>query len=374
MCHEAALRATARRFFIPLPGGEDSPENLGRVLQLFVADNGRERIDALGSLTLLTALCAAVTYVVPESSLPDKHLTAPLFLRAARETLRIYEYYDIEHPDFSSLATRLFLCSAIQNSTGTHGVAFHILGEAGLIAMKMRLFDESSPEGRETLEANLLRNAFWQLYMCDKTALIMKTRPITIHEPLFGSELTLRAHSRMPVPLFDHGWDVDGGEVEERLLEGFHIIRRLWAVALRVIQGMESISKESLEARSHTNASCESIAHLSEAYFEMVTLANNLPALVRSPSDSSASVNRDADQHLFNIMQRQRTIYLITLHSIKVLVPTTAIQHNMTEAMGLSAGRLTLARRKIELAQDFLKRPRECSIPTSPGGWRTMCK
>ncbi|KAK5080363.1 hypothetical protein LTR05_008610, partial [Lithohypha guttulata] len=141
------------------------------------------------------------------------------------------------------------------NSTGTHGVAFHILGEAGLIAMKMRLFDESSPEGRETLEANLLRNAFWQLYMCDKTALIMKIRPVTIREPLFGSELTLKAHSRMTVPLFDHGWDVDGVEVEERLLEGFHIIHRLWAVALRVIQGMEAISKESSEAGSHKNAS-----------------------------------------------------------------------------------------------------------------------
>ncbi|KAM6529665.1 hypothetical protein FALCPG4_007794 [Fusarium falciforme] len=144
-----------------------------------------ERIEVLRSITLLTALCAAVTYVVPESLLPSKYLTAPLFLRAARDTLRIYEDYDLEHPNSSSLSIRLFLSSAIQTASGTHGVAFHILSEAGLIAMRMGLYHESALEGRDALEETLLRNAFWQLYVCDKTALVMKGRPVTIHETLF---------------------------------------------------------------------------------------------------------------------------------------------------------------------------------------------
>ncbi|KAH7016668.1 hypothetical protein EDB80DRAFT_634185 [Ilyonectria destructans] len=354
VCHEATLRVTVSRFFISLSDGDNPAEDHARVSRCFAADNERERIGALRSLTLVAALCAAVTYVIPESLLPKKHLTAPLFLRASRETLRIYEDYDLEHPNSSSLSIRLFLSTAIQNATGTHGVAFHILSEAGLIAMRMRLYDESSLEGQEPLEENLLRNAFWQLYVCDKTALVMKGRPVTIHETLFETELTLKTHSRSSMPLFDYRGESDGAWIEDRLLEGFHVIRRLWTMAARVIQAMESNSKRASDAPTDTGACRKSIMQLSEVYFEMITLTNNLPALVRPPGELSPDVNRDADQHLFDVLQRQRTSYLITLHSIKVFVLNSAIQYNMTEVMGLSAEPLMLAMRQIELAQDFL--------------------
>lgn len=354
MCHEATLRATVSRFFISPSGGDDPSENGARISRCFAANNERERIGALRTYTVLTALCAAVAYVLPESLLPNKHLIAPLFLRAARETLRIYEDYDLERPNSSSISIRLFLSSAIQNATGTHGVAFHILGEAGLIAMRMRLYDESSLEGREPIEENLLRNAFWQLYVCDKTALVMKGRPVTIHESLFETELTLKTHSRSSVPLFEVGRESSGAGIEDRLVEGFHVIRRLWAMATRVIQAMESKSRRTWDAHADMQACRESIAQLSEAYFEMITLTTNLPAWAQSPGELSPGVSRDADQHLCDILQRQRTSYLITLHCIKVLVLNTAIQCNMTEVMGLSAEPLTLAMRQIELAQDFL--------------------
>ncbi|KAH6879838.1 hypothetical protein B0T10DRAFT_496251 [Thelonectria olida] len=354
VCHEPTLRATVSRFFISLSDGDNPAEDYARISRCFAADNERERFGALRSITLLTALCAAVTYVVPESLLPNKHLTAPLFLRAARETLRIYEDYDLEQPNSSSLSIRLFLSSAIQTASGKHGVAFHILSEAGLIAMRMCLYDESSLEGRDPIEETLLRNAFWQLYVCDKTALVMKGRPVTIHETLFETGLTLKAHSRNSVPLFDSGGESNGAGIEDRLLEGFHVIRRLWTMAARVIQGIESNSKRTLDAFSNTEGCRESTAQLSEAYFEMITLTNNLPALVRSPEESSPDVNREADQHLSDILQRQRTSYLITLHSIKVMVLNCAIRCNMTEVIGLNSEPLTLALRQMELAQDFL--------------------
>lgn len=355
MCHEAAVRATASCFFISPLGGDDPAENHAQILRCLAAETEWERVEALRGLTLLTALCAAVTYVVPESRLPNKHLIAPLFLRASRETLRIYEDYDLEHPNASSLGIRLFLSSAIQTAMGTQGVAFHILGEAGLIAMRMRLYEESSLEGREPVEENLLRNAFWQLYVCDKTALVMKVRPVTIDEALFETELTLKTLSRSPVILFDHGLESNRAGIEDRLLEGFHLIRRLWAMAARVIQSMELHSKRASGAAASTGACRESIAELSEAYFEMVTLTNNLPAWIRSPEESSSpDASPDAEQHLLDILQRQRTSYLISIYCIKVFVLNTAIRCNTTEVMGLSTGPLTLAMRQIEQAQDFL--------------------
>lgn len=354
MCHEATLRVIVSRFFISSSSGDDPSDNRARISRCFAADNEGERIGVLRSYTVLAALCAAVTYVLPEALLPNKHLIAPLFLRAARETLRIYEDYDLEHPNSSSLSIRLFLSSAIQIATGTQGVAFHVLSEAGLIAMRMGLYNESSLEGREPVEENILRNAFWQLYVCDKTALVMKGRPVTIHESLFETELTLKTHSRSSVPLFEVGRASGGARIEDHLVDGFHVIRRLWAMAARVIQGMESNSRRTWDAHADTQGCRESIAQLSEVYFEMITLTNNLPAWAQSPGESSPDVNREVDRHLFDILQRQRTSYLITLQSIKVFVLNSAIQCNMTEVIGLSAEPLTLAMKQIELAQDFL--------------------
>jgi hypothetical protein len=357
MCHEAALRATVNRFFFISPSDRRDNGDVDNVLlECFAADNERERVEVLRNFTLLTALCAAVTYVLPESLLPNKHLTAPLFLRASRETLKIYEDYDIACPNSTSISIRLFLSSAIQVATGTHGVAFHIICEAGLIAMRMRLYDEASLQGLDPVEENILRNAFWQLYICDKTALVMKGRPVVIDEALFETKLTLRTHSQTTVPLFYYQRDAYNAKIQERLIEGFHVIRRLWTMAARVIRAMESSSGGVLNPHLDTGAYYQNIAQLTEAYFEAITLTSNHHIWARSPEESSPVSNQEADhpQYQFSILQRQRTTYLITLHCIKIFVLSTAIQYNMTEVIGLSTDSLTLAMRHIELAQDFL--------------------
>ncbi|KAJ0415023.1 hypothetical protein BJY00DRAFT_305163 [Aspergillus carlsbadensis] len=352
MCHEATLRATAQEFFVLPSGRDDSADHRTWIFQCLAAGKSEvEHIKALRNLTLLTAMCAAVTYVVPESLIPNKHLIAPLFLQTSRNMLRIYEDYDLEHPDSSSLTIRMFLSSAIQIATGTRGVAFHILNEACLIAMKMRLYDESAvSKGQDPIEETILRNAFWQLYTCDKTALVIKGRPVTIHEPLFETELTLQIRSQHPVPLFDRG-TVD---VEDCLLDRFHVIRRLWTMAARVTQAVESARERTWDAYPHPGDSAQRVAQLSEAYFEMITLTDNPPLRTQSVGDSPVNSSPATDTHFSDILQRQRTSYLITLHSIKVFVLSSVIESNMAEIVGLSTDPLALAMRQVEQAQDFL--------------------
>lgn len=104
--------------------------------------------------------------------------------------------------------------------------------------MRMLLYDETSLQGLEPLEESFRRNAFWQLYSCDKTAIVMKGGPVTIHEALFDTELSLSTRSQNPVSFFNHGDDPNGAVVEERLLEGFHPVRRLWTMAARIIRAV----------------------------------------------------------------------------------------------------------------------------------------
>lgn len=356
MCHEAALRMTVGRFFISSLAGDSHSETRPQVSHLFIATDEPELVPTLRSLTLLTALCAAVTYVVPEDVLPDKQLTGPLFLRAARDMLRIYEDYDLEHPDSSSLIIRLFLSSAVQTATGRQQLAFHILNEAGLIAMRLRLYDEASLEGLEPFEEKLRRNAFWQLYVCDNTALVMKGRPVTIHEKLFETELSLESRSQNRVSLFEHGHSYEGAMIEDRLLEGFHLIRRLWAMAARIIPAIESRSRSKIGAAGHTDKTCQcdDTARISEAYFDMITLTNDLSAWILTLTEAYSGSCQDSEQHAFDILHRQRTSCLITLHSIKIFVLNCAVQCGLPEIVGLTTEPRALAMRQIELAQEFL--------------------
>jgi hypothetical protein len=352
MCQESALRTAVRRFFpIDLSNVSDIR---AQIAHCFFASNESELVAALRSLTMLTALCAAVIYVVPEQSVSNKHLTGALFLRASRSLLKIYEDYDLEHTDSSSMGIRLFHSSAIQSSTGSQQLAFHVLNQAGLIAMRMRLYDETSLEGLEPLEENLRRNAFWQLYVCDKTAMVMKGRPVTIHEALFDTELSLSTKSQNPISLFNHGENSNGTVIEARLLDGFHLVRRLWAMAARLIHQMELSTRNDNMRAADSIYACEDRKSLSEAYFEMITLANDSSPWARFPTEGSIDASEGAEEHTFDILYRQRTSFLITVHSIKIFVMRCAILSGMPEVLGLSAEPQSLAMRQVELAQSLL--------------------
>lgn len=355
LCHEATLRASVSRFFIPLPDARDHAESRGPITPCFAADSERERIGALRRLTLLTALCAAVAYIVPETLMADKQAVAPLFLRASRETFKIFEDYDLEYPDSCSLATRQLFSIAIQSATGMFGAASHMLNQAGLIAMRMRLYDESSLEGLDPVEEKLLRNAFWQLYVCDQTALIMKGRPVTIHEPLFETEFTIKAPSRCSVPLLIHPEGSQGARLEGFLAEGSRIISRLWTMAAHVIHSMEMLSKKrTSDIFPDAEDRREAVARLSRAYFEVITLTVDYSDSAELPDKSSPSIDGEADQYLLDMLQRQRTSCLISLHMIKVQVLHSAVRCGMPDVLGLSSEPLSLAMKQIEAAQDFL--------------------
>ncbi|KAH6689907.1 hypothetical protein F5X68DRAFT_230510 [Plectosphaerella plurivora] len=368
LCHEASVRANIDRFYIPLlDAGDGNDENWAHVALCLATETEHDRIATLRSLAFLTALCANVAYVVSDTLLPQKLLVAPLFLRAARRVLATYEDYDLEYPDSSSIRIRTLFSSAIQSATGMLGEAFHVLNQAGLIAMSMRLYDERSLQGLDPVEETLLRNTFWQLYISDQTALVMKGRAVTIHEALFQTEFTIEPQSPRQVPLLMHDGYSDGAKLEESLAAGFHVICRLWTMASRVVHGIKSLARregvdnhvESSENRAST------VARLSATYFEVITLTDDFPSasFPAAPAVSSGSQldsgtspgsSCRGEHHLLEMLQRQRTSYLVTLHTVKALVLSSAAQCGMAEVLGISqAGPSTLAMKQIEVAQDF---------------------
>ncbi|KAL6230149.1 hypothetical protein BDW75DRAFT_245072 [Aspergillus navahoensis] len=99
------------------------------------------------------------------------------FLTASRDMLACFEDWGIAHADSSSLAIRMAQSGAFHN-LGQTRKSWHILGEALRLAMDMRLFDEASYLNLDPLEAKLHRNLFACIYMADKSASILNSRPM----------------------------------------------------------------------------------------------------------------------------------------------------------------------------------------------------
>jgi hypothetical protein len=116
----------------------------------------------LRSYALMTALCAATTYLISTPTDFDGSVVGPLLLQVSRDTLSIYHDLDLKQPESSSLVIRMFQAAAL-HTDGKPEIAWHLFGEALRLADQMRLYDERSFDSLDSLEVRLRRTAFWTL-------------------------------------------------------------------------------------------------------------------------------------------------------------------------------------------------------------------
>jgi hypothetical protein len=133
------------------------------------------------AFAVLTAFCAAQSFLYAKSILPFGATVASRFLVAARSMLRKYKDDDRRDPDITSLQIRMLLSTSFEQDSGETGLAWHIVGEAGLIARRMRLYRESVLMQYAPLEAAVLRNVFWSVYTADASAECMQSRGLVLH-------------------------------------------------------------------------------------------------------------------------------------------------------------------------------------------------
>jgi hypothetical protein len=149
---------------------------------------------------------------------------------------------------------------------------------------------------------------------------------VAIDKALFKTKL-LKTHSQHTMPLFNYQGGSNAAKIQECLIKGFHVIRRLWTMAARVIRAMELTSGEASDLHADTGIYNQNITQLTEAYFEVITITSDHPISVRSAEESPPDSNQESGdtKYQLSILQRQRTTYLITLHYIKLFILNTAI-------------------------------------------------
>ncbi|KAM6522991.1 hypothetical protein FALCPG4_012597 [Fusarium falciforme] len=355
ICHETSIRTTAQRFFGAPPDGPIAAGNGPD------ADSSQASAERLRSYTLLLAVCTATAACIP-GLLPNHHHPhrdavaidlRGVFRSATRNMLREYEDFDLQQPNHSSITIRSLLSASLQHSTGHSNLAWHILGQAGLLAQTLRLHREESLGNFDPLEATLLRRTFWNIYTADQSAIVMSNRPVVLASGLLGGELDATFQGSIDVPLIAEPTLGKGRQsIEEIYLQGRQVICQGWTQAARIVSAMRGFKT----VPAHVRPGCTSLpdsSHITAMYLEFSGLLDRMPPDIRAadnlvPSDSSFTAHE-----IFN-MRKHRLHILVMFSAAKLLILRQAIESGMALQLGIAQDDTMLTMAQINAARDLI--------------------
>ncbi|GAM36617.1 hypothetical protein TCE0_018f05836 [Talaromyces pinophilus] len=305
-----------------------------------------EEVAEMRSFALVTAVCASIASVVPDTLLPSRTSIAGPCLSASRNMMKVFEEFDVEYPSSDSIATRLLHTTALQHTTGKACLSNYTLGQAAYLAQNMRLYSEEALKRHNPLEAQLLRNLFWHMYAADKAATCLGSRPISLHELLFNETMTVCPDTTVSISLFDTARPCYDRTFESRLLVGFYFAPRLWSKAASLIFGIKAY-------RRGDQASTK--AQLTQAYLEFIAILDDLPYWLQV-SKIIVSTNDSEDvQFQKTAFWVQRCTILVVYQCLRLVILQQSIENEVEDIMGLRGQDLTTSMIKIDMIRDFIQ-------------------
>lgn len=357
--HELSLRQDFARIFGTSESGH-SP-SLSRQLSGCTEE---EAISLLRGFALLTTITASSTAVYRPASVQSGHKELAIaFLRASRDTLKLFGDYDIEFPNSQSIQVRLIQSSAFQHTTGRPGMTNHLLGEAQLLAKELCLHDEAVIEKYPPLEGQLLRNCFWLMWTADRSAHVLSSRPICLDHAVLESHLTLQATWRTAVPLLDSSRPCHRPPYEEQALDVFHFSRRMRSAAARVVRGLKAFRPpESETGESHLpRQPRDDIETLASIYRQFEGFRDEMPPCIKSPEQAIVDHPAD-DEETTQAKQYQRDSFLtqkahlmLSFHCMRMVILHQCVESGLTIILELSGWKSAVSTAELDIGGDFVQ-------------------
>lgn len=345
--HEPTVRRNAARFF---SGSAFAAPNS---MNPFAADTApKEHLASLRAFTHITGLCAS-TANSPENLAAIPASVAASFLRASRACLKLYEDYDIEHPNYYSIIIHIYHSAALHGSGRTMH-SWHELGQAIIIAQSMRLHDERSRAryAANPLEAQLLRFIYWSLYMINRSAAVLNNRPILLRHSI--SDLPPEIPFLVPdrIPLLDPTSSYSAPPFEERVLYGADLCRRIWTTAADLIEGIQACAVQNRDERARAVA----VTDLMCTYVAFAGILDDLPTWLQSPDSILTDGATDMAIALYQrgSFWRLRVDAVVTFHCLRMVLLKRCAENGLVNILGLSDEPLMIAMRTAEIARDCL--------------------
>lgn len=309
------------------------------------------------AFALLTGMCAFVSSSLPSDFFAPASALAWPFLRTSREALRLYQDYDVEHPESSSVIIRHFHSNAL-HALGKTRVSWHIMGEALRLVQEMRLYDETSFGGLEWPEAQLRRNAFWHLYIGDKCASILQEGPISLHQMCLDTPITTIFDENMACGLMDSAHDSSNVAFEDQLRVGFYLCFRLWYTASEMLIDLNLLTRLQNRSSSAATTSPDTTtlrSSIMQSYFDFTSILHNCPPWIRDPSSSADTTSNEATARFRSrSFATQRANVFVTLHAFRLVLLCRFADRGFAEILGLTNDPTMLSLRKVEIASDVI--------------------
>ncbi len=312
------------------------------------------------AFTLITAVCAEAAFLLPKDIFPEGESVADIFLQASRTCLHDYLEADLEHPNASSVTIRYFHSNCL-HAAGKPKFSWHIFGEATRLAQVMRLHDETSYEGLYPIEAEMRRRVFWIVYMGDKSAAILNSRPITMHKYSFESGITAaypsgtEEESHQVVSPSSNATAGTHDGAAQNIITGFNANIRLWQaasdliLALRLIQDQANALERDIGQAGpiKTHLTPEEREAIDPLYVRFITCLDDLPPFLQSYAFASIAgkVTTQSKQFLTQCANLQ-----VSLHCLRMVI-TQKFEDLSYFAPGAEQADL----RKTEIVRDMLR-------------------
>ncbi|KAJ0344709.1 hypothetical protein COL154_009131 [Colletotrichum chrysophilum] len=225
--------------------------------------------------------------------------------------------------------------------------------------MEMRLYDETSFGGLEWPEAQLRRNAFWHLYIGDKSASILQKVPISLHQMCLDTPITTIFDENMACGLMDSAHDSSNVAFEDQLRVGFYLCFRLWYTASEMLIDLNLLTRLQNRSSSSATTSPDTTtlrSSIMQSYFDLTSILHNCPPWIRDPSSSTdTSTNKATARFRTRSFATQKANLFVTLHALRLVLLCRFADRGFAEILGLTNDATMLSLRKVEIASNLLE-------------------
>lgn len=292
--------------------------------------------------------------LMPETLLPIRNIICDPFYQASRTCLKLFDDYDVEHPNSSSIAIRL-MHSAVLHKCGRTGPSWHCLGQAILLSNELTLHRESShARSSDPIEVQLLRYTFWTLHVSNRSAAILNNRPILLREALFDPLPNIPFFGADHISLLDTTLAHNAPPFEYRLLVSADLLRRLWSAAADLIVGVKELAHRRQQQLNHGDLTP---TDLMRSYVSFAGILDDLPPWVQSPDSAvmdGEHLDAVAAAYQRGAFWRQKVDVVVTFHCLRMVLLQRCAEYGLVAVMGLSDEPIMLAMRTAEIARDCL--------------------
>lgn len=344
--HEPTLRCRAKAMCYRVAQSATSPVPMASVAESVTT------IEDVRFYSLLTGLCAFVAYLFPKRIFPGGDEPAAAYLRASQRVLAQHAEEDLSNPTSSSIVIRIIHAGSL-HLAGKPDLSWHTLHEAMWLVQQMRLYNETSYDNLNPIEASIRRRAFFHLCSADKSASLLNVRPQILDEFHLGAPITTKFCRDEGPPLLDPGRVENEDQVESLLQEGVKKDSDLWALASDILFDLRLL--KTWRTRSHETAQFSEPhkLRLMEAYVQFTMLLDDLSECLASPEMRKTS-NKGSTQYQRRQLWSQHANIYVTYHYLRLVLMNRFVTDGMSHLLGLNDDPTMLAWRMTEIVRDLL--------------------